>query len=69
MLHRPGDPVGGSDQDHIEAAAAAIGHHLIKTKAARLDAADPIRVLLDDLKAALGGHLAKVEELCSRVLI
>ncbi len=33
VLHRPGQPVGSPDQDHIEAAAAGVGHHLIEAGA------------------------------------
>ncbi len=61
VFHRPGDPVRGPDQDHIEAAAAGIGHHLIEARPLCFHAGDPVCVLLHDLVAALGGHLAQVE--------
>ncbi len=60
---RAGDPIGSPDQDHIEAAAAGIPHHLIETRPARLRAADPVCILLHDLIAALSGHLAQVVQL------
>jgi hypothetical protein len=31
VLHRPGDPVRCPDQNHIEPAAAGVGHHGIET--------------------------------------
>ena len=69
VLDRPGDPIGGPDQDHIEPAAACIPHHVIQTGAARLRAADPVRVLFEDLIAALPGHLVEVVELGFRMLV
>src|SRR5579864_9059655 len=54
---RAGDAIAGPDQDHIEAAAAGVAHHVVETGPARPGAADPVGVLLDDLEAALGGHL------------
>ncbi len=69
VLHGPGDPVRSPDQHDVEAAAAGIVHQLIQTGPAGLGAADPIGVLLDDLIAALGGHLAQVVELGLGMLI
>jgi hypothetical protein len=69
VFDRPGDPVRRPDQDNVEAAAAAIGHHLIETGAPGLGAADPVGVLVDDLIAALSGHLPEVVQLRFRVLI
>ena len=48
---------------------AGIAHHLIQTGAARLRAADPVRILFDDLIAALAGHLLEIVELGFRMLI
>ena len=69
VLHRPGDPIGGPDQDDVELAAAGIAHHVIETRPLGFGSADPVGVLLDDLIAALLGHLAKVVELGLGVLI
>lgn len=69
MLHRTSDAVRGPDQDHIEAAAAAIAHHFIETRTFDLGAADPVGILVDDLIAPLGSHLAQVIELGFGVLI
>ncbi len=49
--------------------AACVMHHLVQTRPARLRAADPVGILLDDLIAALRGHLAEVIELGLRMLI
>ena len=54
------DAIARPDQDNIEPAAAGIGHHLIESWPLGLGAADPVGVLLDDLIAALGGHLTQV---------
>ena len=40
VFHRPGDPIRGPYQNHIEAAAAGIGHHLIEAWPFGLCAAD-----------------------------
>ena len=63
------DAIACPDQDNVEAAAAGIGHHRIESRPFGLHAADPIGVLVDDLVAALGSHLAQVEELCFRMLV
>ena len=63
------DPVRSPDQDHIEAAAAGVAHQFIETRPACLHAGDPVCVLLDDLIAALRGHLAQVIDLGLRMLI
>jgi hypothetical protein len=65
VFHRPCDPIGSPDQDNIEVATASVSHYLAEARALGLHPADPIRVLLDDVKAALGRHLPQVEELCS----
>jgi hypothetical protein len=69
VLDRPGDPVGSSDQDDVEPAAAGIPQQSIETRPARFRAGDPVRELLDDLISALLGHLAEIEELGFRMLI
>ena len=69
VFHRSGDPVAGPDQDHIEASAASVGHHLIKATPLCFRSTDPVYILLHDLVAALGGHLAQVKRLGLRVLI
>ena len=63
------DAIAGPDQDHIELTAAGIPHHVAEPWPERLHAADPVRVLLDDLIAALSGHLTQVVNLRLRVLI
>ena len=69
VLHRPGDPVGGPDQHDVELAAAGIAHHGIESWPAGLRAADRVGILLDDLIAALLGHLVQVVELRFGVLV
>ena len=69
VFHRSGQPVGGPNRDHIEAAAACIGHHFIETGTPGFGAADAIGILVDDLVVALRGHLAKVKQLRFRVLV
>jgi hypothetical protein len=64
-----GDAVAGPDQNDIKSAAAGIAHQLAKPLPARLHAADPVRILLDDLITALGRHLSEVMKLALRVLI
>ena len=64
-----GDPVEGPDHDDIEAAVAGVAHQLVQTGPARLRAGDPVGVFLDDLEAALGGELVKIQGLSLRVLI
>jgi hypothetical protein len=63
------DAIARPDQDNIETAAAAIGHHLVETRPPGLGATDLVGVLGDDLIAPLSGHLAQVEKLSLRVLI
>jgi len=69
VFDRPGDSIGCPYQDHIESAATSIVHHAIQTGAARFRAADPVRVLFDDLIAALPGHLMEVVELSFWMMI
>ena len=64
-----GDSIEGPDHEHIEAAMAGVAHQLVKTGAARLRAGDAVAVFLDDLEAALGGELVKIQGLSLRVLI
>ena len=66
VFHRAGDPVRGPDQDHVELAAAGIPHQFVQPGPAGLHAADPVGVFVDDLVAALGGHLAEIDEAGSR---
>ena len=66
VLYRPGDPVRGPDQHDVELTAASFAHQLIESWPLGLGAADAIRVLGDDLIAALGSHLAKVVAAASR---
>jgi hypothetical protein len=40
--------IAGPDQDHIEAAAACIAHHLVQSGAAGLRPGDPVGVLQED---------------------
>ena len=56
-------------EDHIEAAAAGIDHHIIETWPARLRAGDLVGELRDDLIATLSGHLAKIVKLRLEMLI
>ena len=65
----PGQPIGGPDQNHIEAAAAGIGHHLIQTRTPGFGTGDLVCILLDDLIVALSGHLLEIVQLGLRVLI
>ena len=65
----PGEAIAGPDQQDVESTAASIPHHFIQPGPARLGAGYPVGILGDDLEAALCGHLAKVEELCFRVLV
>ena len=67
--HRPGDPVGGPDQHDVELAAAGIAHHGIESWPAGLRSTDRVGILLDDLIAALLGHLVEVVELRFGVLV
>jgi hypothetical protein len=69
VFHRSGDSVRRPDQDNVELTVAGIGHHGIESRSRVLRAADSIRVLMNDIEAALGGHLAQVKELRLRVLI
>ena len=66
---RPGDAITCPDQHDVELAASGIAHQLVEARPAGLHAGDPVRVLVDDLEAALANHLAKVEELSFRVLV
>jgi len=67
--HRPGQPVEGPDQDHVEAAAARLAHHQVQSWTARLRAADGVGVRGNDVEAALRGHGPQVEHLRLGVLI
>jgi hypothetical protein len=69
MLHRSGDSVRSPDQNHIEPAAAGVGHHLVKAGPFGLRTADLVGVLGYDLEAALAGHLPEVIQLRLRMLI
>jgi hypothetical protein len=64
-----GDAIAGPGQDDIELAAAGIPHQIAEPWPAGLHTADPVRILLDDLIAALSCHLTQVENLRLRVLI
>lgn len=57
------------DQDDVEASAAAVAHHLVEARPHGFVVGDRVRVFLDDLRAALGGHLLETVKLCLRVLI
>ena len=63
VLHRPGDPVAGPDQNDIEPAAAGIAQQLVETRTFGLGAGDPVGVFLDDLEAALGSQLTQIVQL------
>jgi len=63
------DSIAGPDQDHIELTAATIPHQVAEPWPTRLHAADSVRVLLNDLEAALSSHLPQVVQLGLRVLI
>src|ERR1017187_5078225 len=67
--HGSGDPVASPDQDNIELAAASIPHHGVEPRPAGLRATDHVGKLLDDLIAALLGHLVEVVELSLGMLI
>jgi len=69
VLDRPSQPVRSPDQNNVELAAAGIAHHLIKSWTPGLGSGDPIRELGDDLKTALGCHLAQVQQLGLWMLI
>src|SRR5271163_2678317 len=69
VLHGPGNTIRSPDQDGLEAAAAGIAHHGIKTRPPGFGAADRVGILLDDLVAALLSHLAEVVELSLGVLV
>jgi hypothetical protein len=58
--HRPGQPVEGPDQDHVQATAARLAHHQIQSRPARLRAADGVGLGSDDVEAAQCGHGPKV---------
>jgi len=65
----PGDSVRGPDQHDVEAAAAGVAHQVFESGPACLDAGDLVGKLGHDFVAALGSHLAQVEQLTLRVLI
>ena len=69
VFYRPRDPIRSPDQTDIEVVAACIPHHGIESRPASLRAADRVGVGLDDLIAALFGHLSQVIELGFMVLI
>ena len=69
MLHRAGDPVRGPDQNDVEASAACVRHHGIKSRPAGLYAGDFVCELGNDLQAALSRHLTQVVKLGLGVLI
>ena len=69
VLHRPGDPIRGPDQNDIEDSAAGIPHHRVEPRPAGLRPADRIGVLLGDLVAPLLSHLVEVIELGFGVLV
>ena len=69
MPYRSRDPIRSPDQDDIEAATTGIPHQFFESGAARLRAADPVFVCVDDLIAALCGHLLEIEKLGLEVLI
>ncbi len=62
-------PVGCPDQHDFEPVATGIAHHLVQSGTLDPGAADPVRILLDDLVAALLGHLAEVMQLGLGMLI
>jgi hypothetical protein len=61
VTSRASDAITRPDQNHIEAAAASIGHHLIESWPSSLHATDSIGKLGDDLETALGSQLTKIE--------
>jgi hypothetical protein len=67
--HRPGDPVRGPDQHHLETAAAGIAKQVIETRPASLSSRDSVGILGNDLKTPLLGHRAQIVELGLRVLV
>jgi len=69
VLCGPGDPVRGPDQDHIEAAAAGIGHHLVQARPPGFCSGDPVGVFLDDLEAPLSRQLPQIVQLGLGVLV
>ncbi len=69
VFHRPGQTVGGPNQDHIEAAAAGVLHHFVQTRAPGFGTADLIGILPDDFVIALNRHLLEIIELGFGVLV
>ena len=69
VFYRSGQPIAGPDQDHVETAAAGIGHHLIETRAPGFGSADLVYILLDDLIVSLRGHLLEIVQLRLGMLI
>jgi len=69
MFYGSGQPVGGPDQHHVEAAAAGVLHHFVQTRAPGFGSADLIGILLDDFVIALNSHLLEIIELGLGVLI
>jgi hypothetical protein len=69
VLHRAGNPVRGPDQDHIEVAAAGVPHQVVEAGPPGLRAGDSVGVLMDDLEAALSGHLPEIKELGLGMLV
>jgi hypothetical protein len=69
VLYRPSDAIGSPDQHDVKTTAAGIAQHGIESWTPGFGSTDPVRILLNDLIAALLGHLAKVVELGLRVLI
>ena len=55
------DTIAGPDQKHVEPAAAGISHHGIEPWPLGLRSGDFVGVLVNDIEAALGCHLAQVE--------
>ena len=54
------DAIARPHQDHIEAAAAGIGHKLVETWPAGFGSGDLVGIPLDDLQIALPGQLLQV---------
>ncbi len=69
VFYRPGQPIGGPNQDHVETAAAGVGHHFVKTRAPGFGTADPICILRNDLIVALNHHLLEIVQLRLGMLI
>jgi hypothetical protein len=63
------DAIARPDQDNIETAAAAIGHHLVESWPPGLGTTDLVGVLGDGLVATLSSHLTQVVQLCLGMLI